>query len=244
MKESDLEHVFHFTRSIESLNSIINNEIFWVCYSLENFDFLNNGDPWGGQINKSFAYPMTCFCDIPLDERIFNHANDKSDGYGRFGIGMKKSWAEKMGIAPVHYVTSNNIVAKLWSSILFGIPNMRNWTKESGNFDFFFNDLINLGTFIKPYKNIDSKIYYDEREWRYYPPLELFEEMRIKRFLTEEEYKNANREGSMQSGFELQFSLEQDVDYLIVPLEYIDEVYRLINGLKIKIQPYEEIGIK
>lgn len=243
MKESDSEHVFHFTRSIENLTSIIHNEEFWVCYSLESFDFLNAGDPLGGQIKESFAYPITCFCDIPLNERILNHAND-INGYGVFGIGMKKEWAKRNGVAPVHYVPDFSHVSKLWCRVLGGVDNVINLSKEPLGVKGFYNDLISLGTYIKPYTNDAGKFFYDEREWRYYPPVELFDENRIKRFLTEDEYKKAKHENSTQSVFELKYSLKHDVAYLVVPKAHLDEIYGLIDGLEIKIQLYEEIGIQ
>lgn len=255
MKESNTENIFHFTREFKNLVSIIEEENFWVCYSLEKFDFLNDSNPLYGQIllenednpkeegviAESFAYPMVCFCDIPIDERILNHANDRKEGYGCFGIGMKRSWANKQGIAPVHYIPVKSNIAKLWNSILVSIPHIQDVTKEFGSFESFFKDLINLGTYIKPYKNDHGNIYYEEREWRYYPPIEAFGEIE-KRFLMESIYYEAKHENRLKSTFELTFSIDKDVDYIIVPERYESEIKSLINDRKIEIILYEKIG--
>lgn len=53
------------------------------------------------------AFPMVCFCDIPLS-RIDEHIGF----YGRFGIGMTRKWAEQNGLNPVLYASGSNNLTK------------------------------------------------------------------------------------------------------------------------------------
>jgi hypothetical protein len=52
---------------------------------------------------KAFAYPMVCFCDIPLS-RISEHV----DYYGKFGIGLTREWAIKNGLNPIFYISRSS----------------------------------------------------------------------------------------------------------------------------------------
>lgn len=180
---------------------------------------------------------MVCFCDIPIDKRIYNHAHDEVGGYGKFGIGMKKCWAKKQCISPVSYVPKNSMIAKFWYQMLTRIPYVRGMSKEPKALDEFLYYLINMGTFIKPYDDDDTKIYYNEREWRYYPPLKLFGKIEQKRFLTKSEYKSLTSRKSM---IVLKFSLKKDVDCIIVPKENLIETRTLFGDL-VKILPYEKL---
>ncbi len=74
--------LFYFTKNIDTLKSILKNG-FWPRYSLEDFNWYN---PQMGSI----AYPMVCFCDIPLI-RPREHVSF----YGDYGLGMTKQWAKK-----------------------------------------------------------------------------------------------------------------------------------------------------
>lgn len=53
------------------------------------------------------AFPMVCFCDIPLS-RIDEHIGF----YGKFGIGMTRKWAEQNGLNPVLYASGSNNLTK------------------------------------------------------------------------------------------------------------------------------------
>ncbi len=87
--------LFHFTSTLENLISILTNG-FYPRYCLENFEFSDD-------VPALHAIPMVCFCDIPLSQ-IENHLNS----YGRYGIGLTKSWGEKKRINPVMYIKNNS----------------------------------------------------------------------------------------------------------------------------------------
>jgi hypothetical protein len=92
------ESIFHFTKSKKILLSILKNE-FQPHFCFERCEL-------GNRVIKG-AYPMVCFCDIPLSqvkEYIGEH-------YGDYGIGMSKSWAEKSGLNPVLYIKKTSHLA-------------------------------------------------------------------------------------------------------------------------------------
>lgn len=86
--------LFHFTK-FKNLKSIIANKAFKPSYSFE--IFMNDED-------KIFAYPMVCFCDIPLS-RINNQANQ----YNSNGIGLNRTWGSINGLNPVFYLQPGSI---------------------------------------------------------------------------------------------------------------------------------------
>ena len=88
--------LFNFTDSIDFL---LNNlkEGFYCCDTFERLPLRNNG----------YRAPMTCFCDIPL-----SLINEHFDWYGRYGIGIKRTCARKLGVKPVWYVTSESNLVK------------------------------------------------------------------------------------------------------------------------------------
>ena len=71
--------LFHFTKNINTLKNILQNG-FWPRYCLEDFNWYN------AELGY-IAYPMVCFCDIPLS-RINEHVKF----YGDYGIGLTKNW--------------------------------------------------------------------------------------------------------------------------------------------------------
>ena len=98
--------LFHFTKNNETLKLIIKNG-FWPRYCLEDVGWLRY---------KKFdfiAYPMVCFCDIPIS-RVDEHVNF----YGKFGIGLSKEWAEANRLTPILYVASNNHIPDSYRKII------------------------------------------------------------------------------------------------------------------------------
>lgn len=52
---------------------------------------------------EQLAFPMTCFCDIPLS-KVAGHMSK----YGRYGIAFNKATVmNKFRLQPIHYINSN-----------------------------------------------------------------------------------------------------------------------------------------
>ena len=88
------DNLFHFTKTLDVLKLILQKGI---CprYCLEDFEW------FGSEIHKQIAFPISCFCDIPLS-RISEH----TDFYGNFGVGLTKDWGLRNGLEPVAYCTN------------------------------------------------------------------------------------------------------------------------------------------
>ncbi|WP_306687751.1 abortive infection system antitoxin AbiGi family protein [bacterium 19MO03SA05] len=97
--------LFHFTKNIEFLKDILVNG-FWPRYCIEDTGW------YGGY---RIAYPMVCFCDIPLS-RVSDHV----DFYGNYGIGVTREWAQSNGLSPVMYINQNTPVHSSLSMLLSG----------------------------------------------------------------------------------------------------------------------------
>ena len=106
--------LFHFTPKEEYLLDILENG-FWPRYCFEDIEWLipkdlknelekQEEDNFLETLTKeliksnisSIAYPMSCFCDIPLS-KITAH----TDFYGSFGLGMTKEWGIRKRLNPI-----------------------------------------------------------------------------------------------------------------------------------------------
>ncbi len=168
--------LFHFTK-FQHLKGIIKERAFLPRLSFETF--MNIED-------YIVAYPMVCFCDIPLSQ-IYSHAIN----YSRNGIGLSKDWGVKKGLNPVFYLQKESFPTKI---IQEGCNSIFAKTKKLDNkkiaVDFnnplFLQKFMDLSAYYKPrigktwnkeyncflkYKTgADRKTdFYDEREWRYVP---------------------------------------------------------------------------
>lgn len=94
--------VWHQT-DYDGLKAILSGKAFKPSYSLETIACK------GSVI--SVAFPMVSFCDIPfadLTEYLTNNDDGKYTGkYGKYTIGMKRSWGRKVGLSPVWYRDTN-----------------------------------------------------------------------------------------------------------------------------------------
>ena len=157
--------LFHFTKSLNAIKSILKEGFFpHFCpeYTLEQVDkeLADAGLP------PKYSIPMVSFCDLPLS-LVSNHLNN----YGNFGIGLKKSWGLHNGLAPVIY-THSKAKTRPPMSRLFHSSLAENKDKSSKDMEF-------LAAYSKPYEGPawrDGKVqknvrFYDEREWRFVPPV-------------------------------------------------------------------------
>jgi len=157
--------LFHFTKKKEGLEGILLKQ-FHPKYSLED---LSNAIPE----SQVFAarIPMVCFCDIPFSQ-IKEHINF----YGDYGIGLrKKGWGIRKGVSPIIYIPANSISAGLIQKMT---SEVRNLLKDKIEKDSIHHHLPDFYKYIKAYdglalnrkdKKMESRIFYNEREWRYVP---------------------------------------------------------------------------
>lgn len=119
---------------------------------------------------SSIAYPMSCFCDIPLS-KITAH----TDFYGGFGLGMTKEWGIRKRLNPIFYLSDNSIIPNLIQSFLLKTAPIDFWKSiqsEKTN----QNTIIQLMKFLKPLRGKMkvngkevTKNFDEECEWRYAP---------------------------------------------------------------------------
>lgn len=211
--------LFHFTSQPDFLIGILQNE-FQPRYCLESVEFTAK--------SYHIAFPMVCFCDIPLSQ-IKNHI----DIYGYYGIGMKKSWAEKMKLNPILYLRQKSKLAEK-ISLLFDNAQSKdfdnsNLLKQSKR------EILELLRYIKPYSGdfnrngitIQDVRFYNEREWRYIPDLP-----DNQRYLTEIQYGDkltqADANSALQT-YKLSFEPD-DIKYIFVNNEA--EIPTMVSALK------------
>ena len=154
--------LFHFTRKIDNLKEILKAS-FHPKYSLEDLSNAVPGEVYTARI------PMVCFCDLLLSQ-IKDHINF----YGDYGIGLrKKGWENKKGISPIIYLPKKSISSNLLKEIAKRYRSLQ--PKEDNQ---IHKHLPEFYKYIKAYdglafnrrtKEMENRIYYDEREWRYSP---------------------------------------------------------------------------
>jgi hypothetical protein len=159
--------VFHFTRSIDNLESILKKD-FYPQFCIEDIVGTITGFPG---IEK--AIPMVCFCDIPLSQ-VRKHIKT----YGEYAIGLSKEWAIKQKINPVLYTYPNSDVANKFANAFHTL--FKHEDDISSEEHKFSDNFIAAIQYVKPYEgplwrdgqwSKEIIRFYDEREWRYIPPI-------------------------------------------------------------------------
>jgi len=134
------------------------------------------------------AYPMVCFCDIPLS-RIHQHVGF----YGEYGFGMSMDWAKRNGLNPVVYLSSSS---PLTSSLQQALTNLQG--NPATGYTTQAEDANNIISYIKPVEGLlppigvvppppDPKQFYQENEWRYVP-----HKKGVSPWLSREQYNDSN----------------------------------------------------
>lgn len=212
--------LFHFTDKKENLKGILKN-YFFPKYSLED---LSNVIP-GSKISVAHI-PMVCFCDL-----LFSQIKYHIDFYGNYGIGLqKKEWGLAKGISPIVYVPKDSISALLIQSI--GIQ-LKTLLKEKEGKEEIQKQIPDFFKYIKVFdgialnkisKKMESRTFYDEREWRYAPMnFRVLEEKEA----TERVLENENKK--MQEVEKLIFDAK-NIKYIIVSEE--DEIPEFVDFIE------------
>ena len=229
--------IFHFTNSLRNLNGIL-SENFKLRYCRETI--------YREKDHFDFLIPMVSFCDIP-----FSQLFKQFSSYGCYGIGLKKSWAEKKGLNPVLYLEKNshlsgNFLKQLYNSTIEAGSDLNNFTIQQKYMFDVFRYLKNYQGELKRFskKNIKDYRFSDEREWRYVLSLE-----KEQLFLGNIKEMN-NSEMNIKSGKmilndsindeRLDFEPE-DINYIIIKKENErDKVIRILETVKGKF-PHDQV---
>jgi hypothetical protein len=172
--------LFHFTRSIENIIGILTND-FIPHYSLENFSLEGTDTP-----EDYRAIPMVSFCDIPLSQ-IRNHVKH----YGHYALGLTKEWARSRGISPVIYTYPTALsmlsILEIMTSMQKAKSLRRSGLKHIDYLCYFLKQY--EGKIYRDGKFSDEVVrFYDEREWRFVPPLEILMSGNVNSLLYKEDY--------------------------------------------------------
>ena len=174
--------VFHHTRKLSSLKSILKTQTFKVQYSTEKI-YVNN------KYCLHIAVPMVSFCDIPLTDYKNYFRKKRSDNpkifkygyYGDFGIALKKEWAIKNGICPIIYIPKVKEDFRKTNSLLNLFKSSAVEKIDANNLGMELHNCNSLTSYIKHYEGYLDRInrskkvvsenycFYNEREWRFVP---------------------------------------------------------------------------
>lgn len=157
--------LYHFTNNVDILVSILENG-FWPSTAIEDISFMMPNNP-----NPLMGIPMVCFTDIPIEL-----ANEHRKEYGKFGLGLKKQWGISKGLNPICYVIKGSELYRSFNKLQYMTrQNLINLDKK-----ILMNHTLNtmyavmdFAGYMKEYSSdvtLNSKPFYDEREWRYLPP--------------------------------------------------------------------------
>lgn len=102
MKSNNTGTLFHYTKSLSNITSILENGLqFSYCTE----DFSQHTTIY----NNKFGIPMVCFCDIPI-----TRATEHTYRYGKYAIGISKksllNGEYKQSINPVMYIFSESVL--------------------------------------------------------------------------------------------------------------------------------------
>jgi len=197
---------------MDDLTGILEN-FFVPRYCIESYSDIFHGT------NEDFriAFPMVCFCDLPLSQ-----INRHLAFYGGYGIGLRKEWGIEKKINPVLYVHQNSVLTCFISSLL------KDLRKDSHRSKSDIHSLLNIVRHIKLYDGYvdvngkrEYRRFYDEREWRWVPFLT--DEKNTDIFsLTEKEFSDPSRRQRADLEAAAKAKLEfmpDDIKYIIVSKE-------------------------
>lgn len=225
--------LFHFTKNLEFLKDILKNG-FWPRYCLEDLTWYSN------KPNYQSAYPIVCFCDIPLS-RVDEHV----DFYGNFGLGLTKEWAKLNKLSPVLYLNEGS-AQQLALKKLFG-ENL----KGQGFYKNSSDEINTIMSHIKPIEGkmfingqFISKEFHQENEWRFAVNGK-YAELKIKPFLYENQFHDKQVIEAENIKSKEQYSLKfspSDIKYLFVKSD--SDIPDLINFIQVELDHYSSSDIK
>ena len=223
--------LFHFTKNSNTLELIMKNG-FWPRYSLEDISWL------GYTKNDYVAYPMVCFCDIPIS-RISEHV----EFYGNYGLGMSKDWAQKNGLNPVNYIVENNDLKDAFRRINTLATKFENtslkeelWSTSRRLLAFTKPTIGNMrvdGNFIK-------KDFYQESEWRFIPV-----HKNVKTFISHSAFEESIKleDANQLTRYHCMLTIEpKDIRYIFVKTD--NDIANIINFIQKELDNYPGVDQK
>jgi hypothetical protein len=224
------DSLFHFTSSLENLLGILDNT-FYPRYCYEEFELIDKDT----QPFVEDAFPMVCFCDIPLSQLV-NHI----ETYGKYGLGMTKEWGIKKGLNPVIYFNRNSCMATTLSMII------RDLVRDTGIWripDLSRAAVNEIMMYMKPYNGTlyrggrvtkEDVRFYDEHEWRYVPDRSVMKRNGIELSIQRHVYQQLGELVALNKKLEtdetkLSFSAD-DIKYIIINEE--GQINEMINELR------------
>jgi len=203
--------LFHFTSDFNTLKLILENG-FQSRYIYEKLP------------GRKIAYltKAVCFCDIPLG-LIKEHVN----WYGTYGIGINRPIAKTQGFSPVLYIHSKSPKYPKGSSLTsiewFQNFSFTNYLKQVRGKQMFFDDNN------KPLWK--WKTFYNEREWRYFPPDKKIEVVQYKIETELEKRRVELNNGDLPI---LKFDPDWIEYILIKDYKDVEELIKILNTKKYK----------
>lgn len=223
--------LFHFTKNIEFVKNILTDG-FWPRYCLEDLS-------WYIFEYDYVAFPMVCFCDIPLS-RISEHV----DFYGEFGIGVTKDWALANNLNPVSYIAKNSTFCSSLNNVF---KNNDYSNGKNGYYDGSGNDLNQILSFVKPLegkmllsgKPVDKE-FYQESEWRFVPKTPEIQPWLDKSSYDDKSVLDTNHQKTKNIS-SLRIS-PQDIKYIFVKSD--SDIPEIINYIQTKLDNYSGAELK
>lgn len=228
--------LFHFTLSMEDIAGILENG-FSARFCLENYSNLFDASNDG----FTMAFPMVCFCDLPISQ-LRSHM----DFYGSYGLGMKKEWGIKNGISPVMYMLPGSDTAGYIGRLLGYVDDLA----DKDGTAVFRKCLRSVIRQIKLYEGFVekdgqqvSKRFYDEREWRWVPYVTENENSDLLS-LSRNTYNTLRvRQAYEKTSDAVHLTFDpEDIDYIIVSQE--SEILQVIESVEKFGQGYDENTVK
>lgn len=215
--------LFHFTKNLEILKYILKRG-FWPRYCLEDMSWL------GMKTTEFVAFPMVCFCDIPLS-RVEEHVKF----YGEFGIGLTKEWAKSNGLTPIHYIAPSSNMPEIYKNLFKSSKEGKGW-----------ESLRYLLAHTKPIEGnmviggqLIEKEFHQESEWRYISKNDV-----IKSFITKTQYEDvvSLEERNKETEKHMLEFLPKDIKYIFVKND--SDIPEIINFIQAEMDKYPSADVK
>lgn len=227
--------LFHFTNKLEVLEDILING-FNPRISVETLLVAEK--------ELHMAFPMKCFCDIPLSQ-----TNMHMNIYGYYAIGLHKDWGIRNNISPLIYYCQNSPTFDSIIKIMELISDDKKISEENLNKvgSIFLYSKPYLGRFYRDGQFLKKEVkFYDEREWRYIPSVNKLEKEQFDWFLIDDDIdffdqsrlNEINNNLAKKNYYKLKFE-PNDIKYIIVKndnevLQIIDTITKCNNQFSYK----------